>query len=173
VGDQHALRLYRIVAARVLAAIRGTGHPVTVWYAPADAGPEMIRWLGPDTDLRLQASGDLGARLSAAARSAASGDLWLVVAGDCPGITTAELDHAVALLDDWPVILGPSPDGRYYLLGGRAPLPELFVDMPWGTDRVLDETRRRLQAAGVRWTELPLLRTVHTAIDARAAGLLT
>lgn len=172
-GDQHALRLYRIVAARVLAAIRATGQPVTVWYAPADAGPEMIRWLGQDTDLRLQASGDPGARLAAAARSAANGDLWLMVAGDCPGITTALLDQALALLDEWPVILGPSPDGGYYLLGGRVPLPELFTDIPWGTDRILDETRRRLQTAGVRWTELPLLRTVHSATDARAAGLLT
>jgi len=156
-----------------MAAVRATGHSATVWYAPADAGPEMIRWLGQDADLRLQASGDLGARLAAAARSAAEGDLWILVAGDCPGLTASDLDHMVALLDQWPVVLGPAPDGGYYLLGGRVPLPDLFSDMPWGTNRVLDETRRRLQSLGLEWTELPLLRTVHTAADARAAGLLT
>jgi hypothetical protein len=173
VGDQHALRLYRVMAARVLAAARGTGHPVTVWYAPADAGPEMNRWLGQEADLRLQASGDPGARLAAAARAVAAGDRWLLIAGDCPSLSSADLEHAVALLDEWPVILGPAPDGGYYLLGGTAPLPDLFTDMPWGTDRVIDETRRRLQSLGLRWTELPLQRTVHSAADARAAGLLT
>jgi len=161
------------MAARVLAAARGTGHPVTVWYAPADAGPEMNRWLGREADLRLQASGDPGARLAAAARAVAAGDRWLLIAGDCPSLSSADLEHAVALLDEWPVILGPAPDGGYYLLGGTAPLPDLFTDMPWGTDRVIDETRRRLQSLGLRWTELPLQRTVHSGADARAAGLLT
>lgn len=156
-----------------MAAIRDTGQPVTIWYAPADAGPEMIRWLGQDADLRLQASGDLGARLTAAARAIPEGDSWIVVAGDCPGLSAGDLTHAAALLEDWPVVLGPAPDGGFYLLAGRSPLPDLFSDIPWGSDRVLDETRRRLQALGLQWTELPLLRTVHSSADARAAGLLT
>jgi glycosyltransferase A (GT-A) superfamily protein (DUF2064 family) len=161
------------MVARVMAAIRGTGYPVTIWYAPADAGPEMIRWLGQDADLRLQASGDLGARLNAAARSIPEGDRWIVVAGDCPGLGTGDLAHAAELLDEWPVVLGPAPDGGFYLLAGRSPLPDLFAEIPWGSGRVLDEVRRRLQSLGVKWTELPLLRTVHTSADARAAGLLT
>jgi glycosyltransferase A (GT-A) superfamily protein (DUF2064 family) len=45
--------------------------------------------------------------------------------------------------------------------------------MPWGTDRVLSETRARLKRAGARWQELPELRDVDTAEAARAEGLLT
>jgi glycosyltransferase A (GT-A) superfamily protein (DUF2064 family) len=76
-------------------------------------------------------------------------------------------------LEDWPIVLGPALDGGYYLIGGTAPLPDLFSQIPWGTDRVLDETRRRLDSLRLRWTELPALRDVDTAADARAAGLLT
>ena len=45
--------------------------------------------------------------------------------------------------------------------------------MPWSTRGVLAETRARLARAGVAWRELPTLRDVDTAEDARAEGLLT
>jgi rSAM/selenodomain-associated transferase 1 len=173
IGDQHALRLYRIMAARTLAAIFEAGFRPTVWYSPPDARSEMVRWLGQDTDLRLQASGDLGVRLTAAARAAADGDRWLAVGGDCPALEAVHIREAAERLEDWPIVLGPALDGGYYLIGGTAPLPDLFSQIPWGTDRVLDETRRRLDSLRLRWTELPALRDVDTAADARAAGLLT
>jgi glycosyltransferase A (GT-A) superfamily protein (DUF2064 family) len=45
--------------------------------------------------------------------------------------------------------------------------------MPWSTSAVLSETRARLARAGAVWRELPTLRDVDTAADARAEGLLT
>jgi glycosyltransferase A (GT-A) superfamily protein (DUF2064 family) len=58
-------------------------------------------------------------------------------------------------------------------VGGRAPMPDLWSDMPWSTERLLEATRARLAAAQVSWRELPVLRDVDTAADARAEGLLT
>jgi rSAM/selenodomain-associated transferase 1 len=173
IGEQHALRLYRLMAGRALGAIRALRQPAVVWYAPADARQEMRRWLGEEWDLRPQASGDPGARLASAARTAVEGDRWIVVSGDCPDINETILRMASDALELYPVVLGPSLDGGYYLLGGRVPLPDLFSDMPWGTGRLLDETRRRLTRLGVAWTELPMLRSVATAQEAKAAGLLT
>jgi hypothetical protein len=45
--------------------------------------------------------------------------------------------------------------------------------MPWGSTRLLSETRARLARAGRVWRELATLRRVDTAADARAEGLLT
>jgi glycosyltransferase A (GT-A) superfamily protein (DUF2064 family) len=42
-------------------------------------------------------------------------------------------------------VLGPAEDGGYVLLGLRKPQPEIFVDMPWGTSQVLNETMVRLK----------------------------
>jgi glycosyltransferase A (GT-A) superfamily protein (DUF2064 family) len=53
------------------------------------------------------------------------------------------------------------------------PLPDIFTGIPWGTERVLTETRARLAHFGIRWRELITLRDVDTAADARAEGLLT
>ena len=173
IGARQALRLYRLMAGRTLAAAREAGLDVTVWFTPADAAAEMRYWLGDDWDLRPQRSGDLGTRLAAAAEAVPPGRAWLAVGGDCPRLDAALLREAVDALAQRPFVLGPSEDGGYYLIGGCAPLPLLFTDIPWSTSRVLDETRARLARAGVAWHELATLRDVDTADDARAEGLLT
>jgi rSAM/selenodomain-associated transferase 1 len=173
VGDRHALRLYRLMAARTLAAAADAELDPTVWFAPANAGPEMRYWLGDRWPLRPQASGDLGARLAAAAQAIEHGRGWIAIGGDCPGLSAAVLREAATIVTGGEVAIGPTLDGGYYLLGGRTPLPDLFTAMPWSSDQVLPETRARLGRIGVAWRELPPLRDVDTAADARAEGLLT
>jgi rSAM/selenodomain-associated transferase 1 len=173
IGEQHALRLYRLMAGRALAALKASGHPATIWYTPVEAQPEIRRWVGTEWDLRAQASGDLGVRLSVAARAVQLGSLWICVGGDCPEFSEGHLHLAIEALQRHSVVLGPTVDGGYYLVGGRVPLPDIFSGMPWSTDRLLEATRRRLGDAGVPWSELPVLRDVDTAADARASGLLT
>jgi rSAM/selenodomain-associated transferase 1 len=173
IGERQALRLYRIMAARTLAAAREAGLEASIWFTPADAGPEMRHWLGEDWVMRPQASGDLGARLAAAAEAVDPGRRWLAVGADCPRLDARLLREAVGAIAEGLVVLGPTLDGGYYLVGGRAPLPDIFSDMPWSTERLLDATRARLAAAGVPWRELRMLRDVDTAEDARAEGLLT
>ena len=173
IGGRQALRLYRVMVARTLASVRRTRLDATLWFTPQDAGPEMRFWLGDGWDLRPQASGDLGARLSAAEHAVPLGRPWIAIGVDCPRLTGELLQGAVDVILSGSVVLGPATDGGYYLVGGTTPLPELFTGMPWGTDRVLAETRARLERAGAPWRELPELRDVDTAAAARAEGLLT
>jgi rSAM/selenodomain-associated transferase 1 len=173
VGARHALRLYRLMAARTLSAVRESGLDAIVWFAPADAGPEVRYWLGDDWSLRPQASGDLGARLSSTTQAVERGRGWIAIGGDCPALTSALILQAAAIVELGEIAIGPTLDGGYYLLGGRTPLPDLFTAMPWSTDRLLHETRARLARVGIGWRELGALRDVDTADDARAEGLLT
>jgi rSAM/selenodomain-associated transferase 1 len=173
IGDRQALRLYRVLVVRTLAAVRDAGLEATVWFTPTDAVGEMRHWLGEHWDFRPQASGDLGARLAAAELAVTRGRGWLAIGADCPRLDAELLRVATAVIARDEVALGPSRDGGYYLIGGRTPLPPLFEGIPWSTSGVLAETRARLARAGVPWRELPLLRDVDTADDARAEGLLT
>ena len=173
IGARRAIRLYRVMVARTLASVCGAGLDVTVWFTPPEAAAEVRFWLGDRWDLRPQASGDLGARLSAAERAVPRGWPWIAIGVDCPRLTGELLQEAVGIIRSGSVVLGPATDGGYYLIGGTTPLPEVFTDMPWGTERVLPETRARLQRAGARWRELPELRDVDTAAAAQAEGLLT
>jgi uncharacterized protein len=173
VGKHRALRLYRVMAARTLHVVREAGLDATIWYTPVNAMMEMRFWLGEEWELRPQASGDLGARLSAAARAVVPGRGWIAIGADCPRLSAALLQEACAVIGRGEIALGPSTDGGYYLIGGRTPLPDIFDGIPWSTDRVLSETRARIARAGVLVHELPELRDVDTAADARAEGLLT
>lgn len=173
VGNRHALRLYRVLAARTLEAVHQTGLDAAVWYSPPDATAEMRFWLGDAWPLRPQASGDLGARLAASLRAVEPGRGWIAVGADCPRLDAATLADAAAHVVRGEVVLGPTLDGGYYLVGGTAPLPDIFTAISWGTDRVLAETRARLAHVGTAWSELAPLRDVDTAADARAEGLLT
>ena len=69
----------------------------------------------------------------------------------------------------------PTEDGGYALVGSARPLPTLFLNMPWGTDRVMQESRLRAQRIGLRISEPALLWDIDTPADyerAMASGLL-
>jgi len=63
------------------------------------------------------------------------------------------------------VILGPSRDGGYYLIGMNQPVPEIFSGMTWSHERVLAETTRKLTALGINFSMLPEWFDVDTIQD--------
>ncbi|GIL90956.1 hypothetical protein Vretimale_17094 [Volvox reticuliferus] len=66
------------------------------------------------------------------------------------------------------MVIGPSLDGGYYLLGLTRVEPRLFQGMRWSTDSVLADTLERATSSGLRVTPLswlPRLRDVDTLQD--------
>ncbi len=99
----------------------------------------------------------------------------LLIGSDTPTLPAAVLHEAVDLVASGgpDVVLGPSEDGGYYLIGLRARRPELFVEMPWSTGTVLAETVRRAEALGLTVALLPTWFDVDTPPDlARLAASL-
>lgn len=134
----------------------------------------MRRWLRPlhpELDFTAQRRGDLGARLAAAcAREFARGaPSVLAIGGDCPGLDAAILRKAARALERTDVVLGPARDGGYYLIGLNQPQAELFDRIAWSTPAVLAQTRMRIHAAGLTFTELPQLEDVDDAASWRRA----
>ena len=172
IGERHALRLYRILAARTLDAVSAMDGRVVIWYTPPEARAEMERWIGAGWDLRPQASGHQGPRLAAAARAVPRGEKWICICRECPDLSAATIAEADSILDRVPIVLGPTVDGDLYLIGGWSPLPDLF-SQPRFSYGTLRATRERLIQLGVAWEELLPLRDLESARDARAAGLLT
>lgn len=57
----------------------------------------------------------------------------LVIGNDCPALTSADLLHAKAKLDQNQLVLGPATDGGLYLIGldRKAYQRGAFVALPW------------------------------------------
>jgi len=75
---------------------------------------------------------------------------------DSPTLPTACLVKAVrCLLEPQDrVVLGPSTDGGYYLIGARRPHAGLFRGIDWSTERVAAQTRAQAAALGLERVDL-------------------
>lgn len=141
----------------------------------------MSAWLGP-LSFYPQPEGDLGQRMAAAfSTSFAEGAQAAILFGtDIPDLGSTILRQALTALENVAVVIGPTLDGGYYLIGLTASstaqaLPLLFADIPWSTSRVLATTLDRLRHARLTFSLLPELRDIDTPEDlflARAHGLL-
>ena len=102
--------------------------------------------------LKQQQGADLGERMHHAFCSAlATYSHALLMGCDCPSLTEQDLNEALtALSQDNEVVLAPAEDGGYVLIGLNRPRPELFESLTWGTARVLDETRSRIERCKLR-----------------------
>lgn len=74
----------------------------------------------------------------------------LIVGTDVPGLASRHLDRALALLADDPdrVVLGPSPDGGFYLLASSRPIPGLAAAARWCRRDTLRSLLASLRALG-------------------------
>ncbi len=101
--------------------------------------------------LTSQRGADLGARMRGALQEAlALGFQRVVLVGtDTPTLPVEILLQAFDRLTDVPVVIGPACDGGYYLIGCGREIPPVFESLPWGSDRVLEQTLARLNAE--RW----------------------
>jgi rSAM/selenodomain-associated transferase 1 len=114
-----------------------------------------------------QIGGDLGARLEGAFDDLlrAPGDRVVIVGADCPEMTARTVDAAFDSLSATDLVLGPTRDGGYYLVGLSRRAPELFRDMPWSTASVLQRTLDRARAARLSWSQLDTLEDLDTPAD--------
>ena len=123
-----------------------------------------------------QSDGDLGARMQAALeRALRSGARPLLIGSDCAALTARHLREAAGALDEHDAVFAPTEDGGYALIGLTRSEAALFAGMPWSTDAVMAETRKRLDMLGFRWHELETLWDVDRPDDYRRlvkSGLL-
>ena len=160
------------LAARMLnhaltqAVAAGVG-PVELCVAP-DASHPALRQAAArfGTALAEQGAGDLGLRMHRAfARSLTRYGRALIIGTDAPALDATMLREAAERLLDHDVVFVPAHDGGYALVGQRRADPRWFSDMPWSTAGVMEETRQRLRAARVRWTELAAVADIDEPSD--------
>jgi hypothetical protein len=129
-------------------ATRSNLCPVQLWCTPSTEHAFFTESKAAYPLLLKQQQGaDLGERMHRAFCSAFSGYSRALLMGcDCPSMTEQDLEQAlIALNQENDVVLAPAEDGGYVMIGLSQSHPELFENMPWGTERVLDESRNRIE----------------------------
>jgi rSAM/selenodomain-associated transferase 1 len=147
-----------------MSAVHATGLP----WSLSLAGPADPRWTGAmPVDAELQVEGDLGRRMHACLHRwfDDGAERVLIVGSDISGLASSHVLTALAALDGHEVVLGPSGDGGYWLMGQRAPGVDCFTGVPWSSPDTLAATRQRLEELGAAWHELEVLTDIDTLDD--------
>lgn len=183
-GATGAANLQKKLTEKVVAEgkklISRTSVSLAIHFSGGDEA-KMRTWLGPLHYVR-QKDGDLGRKMQNGFRhSFANGTHAAILIGsDIPEIEDSLLDQAFIALQAGKVVIGPSEDGGYYLIGladsqAEQLLHLLFENIPWSTNDVFIRTMARLDKAKVETYLLPTLRDIDTPDDlpyAREQGLL-
>ena len=117
-----------------------------------------------------QVGDDLGARMQHAFETMFGKGYHrvFIVGTDVPSLPLDHYTQALTLVEKNDLVLGPALDGGYYLIGVKRVVPDLFVGIPWSTERVLEMTKEKATTLGLKTALLPPWRDVDTIEDLQA-----
>ncbi len=144
---------------------------ISIFLAFTPAGAEAIfhPFLSRQVELVPQRGDSLGERMANTLGDLlAEGFKRVAITGsDLPTLPVSHLREAFRLLykENTDVVLGPSEDGGYYLIGARTLYPPLFEGITWSTPTVLSQTCKRAESLGLRVAFVPPWYDVDTRDD--------
>jgi rSAM/selenodomain-associated transferase 1 len=158
-----------------IAAVAASGNAAgIISYTPIGEEALFDNLLPADFALVPQRGDGFGERLLATAEDLLAcgyGSVCLIDS-DSPTVPAAAFEQAVSELakPGDRIVLGPSHDGGYYLIGLKRAHPELFANIAWSTSTVFAETIAAAKAANLEAVLLPLWYDVD---DAASLDILT
>lgn len=170
-----AVVVYEACLRDVVARAARQRASIEVWYQEELRAAHYFETEMPNWPARAQADGDLGAKMSDAfARSFADDAERVVIIGsDAPTLPDAMLNAAFDDLHEVDVVIGPSVDGGYYLIGARSSAwpaaRALFDAIAWSGPDVFKATFERCARIGLNVRVLPGWYDVDTIEDLRQA----
>lgn len=139
IGTHNALKIYQQLlqkTAHVLAEIEDTiyiygtekEHPIEAFNAVASGQ-------------FVQHGNNLGQRMARAFdENFPEFSPILIIGADLWTLEKEDISNALQALKTHDIVIGPSEDGGYYLLGLNHPHPNIFINKQWGSSTVFNDT---------------------------------
>lgn len=150
---ENSLRFYKAMVEDLIGHFEqaaGFDTKILVW--PPEGMPEVRSWLGRRWSFAAQTEGNLGQKMHRAFLQGfvAGYQKVIIIGSDLPELTEANLDQAFNKLNETDMVLGPSSDGGYYLIGLKKPQSKLFENVMWSSAFVLGQTLSNAQDQKVK-----------------------
>ncbi len=140
VGVVSATSFYRHASSAVVGRLGSDPRWQTLLAIAPDTATKARYWPAP-IPRRPQGQGDLGRRMQTLFDRLPPGPV-VIIGSDCPSIRPDDIAAAFSALGRADAVLGPAPDGGYWLVGEwRSPksLPA-FAGVRWSSERTLADT---------------------------------
>lgn len=167
-GDDQASSIYKTLLDVTLNNIYKSGFK-TFLYCYPDANHRDLKQYANRYPLTLknQSDGDLGMKMYHAIKDHLYENKNVVLIGsDCLEINTTYIQKAFKLLDSGnELVLGPTEDGGYALIGANKIDASIFQDIEWSSEKVLKQTIGKINKLNLKYGELPIVRDLDTYRD--------
>jgi len=168
-GHEMAVKLYRRFLLEMVFTLNKGTFLFYLCFYPGDSLNDLKHWLGDHYLYTPQNGENLGERMKNGFMEAfATGFKRVVLIGsDIPDLSLEFIEEAFHSLQEKDVVIGPSLDGGYYLIGFKDKTfsPQVFKGIPWSTERVFDETMKVLKKGSLAVHTLQPLRDIDTIDD--------
>jgi rSAM/selenodomain-associated transferase 1 len=140
--------LYRCLLQDTLTLAKSLADVEVAVMCPESDQNELAQLLGNTVQVVPQKGAGLAAGLTSVFRHFTAAGRQRVIAfnSDSPHIAGSVLDAAFEILAANDVVVGPTHDGGYYLVGAKAPHASLFEGDGMGTTSALDRLLTRAKA---------------------------
>jgi len=169
-GDKFARFFYDKCATKLfgeVAKVTGESTDAFLFYTEEDDLKLIKDWVNRDFGYFPQKGDDLGSRISKAFKLVfeMGYDKVIIVGSDVPDLNFDFLKASIERLNDCDLVIGPCSDGGYNLLGIKKYQPDLFSQIPWSTDKVLETTLERGNKLGLITNLLHVITDIDTLTD--------
>ena len=143
--------LYRCLLEDTLALATSLTNVEVAVMCPKSDQEELAHIFGKTVQVVAQKGEGLAAGLNSVFRHFTAAGRQHVIAfnSDSPHLARPVLESAFEMLATRDVVIGPTQDGGYYLVGTKAAHPTLFESDPMGTTSALDRLLARTKALGL------------------------
>ncbi len=169
IGAEKALKIYQKLLNHTLDIILSLLQDVAIYYSDDVIIDDM--WADKQFSKEKQTGIDLGDRMSNAFKDCFSKGYKKVciIGSDNLEINAGIIEHAFHELNNSDIVIGPSSDGGYYLLGMQTHHPEIFNNKSWSTSKVLEETVNDLNNLALSYSLLETINDIDTYSDLKKA----
>ncbi len=170
-GAECAANIYKKVLEKVIQNICICIREFEVFlYCCPDINYSLFNYYKENYNLSLhnQIGNDLGTRMyNAMSYHLSITDAHVVLIGsDCLEINSDYINNTFGALESGnDLVLGPTLDGGYALIGANKIDVSIFSDISWGTSSVLRQTKRKINTLEWKFTCMPSIRDIDTLAD--------
>ena len=165
IGNEKALQVYLQLLEHTFQITLPLQNDKYVFYS--EKTEDADRWFCNGYYQRLQFGADLGERMLNAFTELFESryEKVVIIGSDCFELNAELIKTAFDQLEQYDAVIGPALDGGYYLLGLSKLYPDVFLNKPWSTGAVLQQTLSDFEKLALKYFSLPALRDVDDVSD--------
>ncbi len=169
ISSQKATDLYKAFIIDIVTSLKKLkGQDLTIAYTPDSSHDTSFHGLvGRSIPLFSQRGDTLGERLKNAFQDSFCKETKrvIIIGTDSPTLPVSYIKEAFHALRDVPIVIGPTFDGGYYLIGLSEFTGEIFDDIEWGSAYVFSQTITRIKELNKQLYVLPPWYDIDTPSD--------